>query len=522
MAIIKLQGDKEKQQGIYYEFDDTSTPLGEGGMGKVFRGRRINVYTHETRDVAIKFMFSGLPQNVIQRAEDEANIKLQHENLVEMMGFLAVETKLPNGVKAIRYHVVSELLIGVSLSDLIQGVVTDQNGVAIPYAQTLYKLYNSSPEQFAVTVVKKVLSGIMALHDAGYIHRDIDPSNVMVTRDGKIKLIDFGIAKKVDGLKTHDRNLTTAGQFMGKPQYAAPELIIGDLKNQNKPTDIYALGVLLFQLAVGHLPYEGPSNVVLNAHLRNKMPLQQVKTKGLRNIIAQATEKDCTKRYQTAAEFRAALDNFSMGRSDNSLDVKKIAIIGGIAATIIVVIACIALLISKGDKEEPSPQPDVTENVDTSNTKQQVGNENTLSIPAIRKQLLNPSEAKDGLDALKSMVDNGNVEAKFILSRLYAVSSGSFTLNDEFVTMQANLKKELSQNPSKAHSLLGEIIKTQVDYYPALYELACDYYEGPSLTGGEARNLRYAKELLDKAYKYASEAEDPVYVNKISALLRKY
>lgn len=145
-----------------------------------------------------------------------------------------------------------------------------------------------------------------------------------------------------------------------------------------------------------------------------------------------------------------------------------------------------------------------------------------MSIPAIRKQLLNPSEAKDGLNNLKEMVRNGNVEAKFILSRLYAVSSGSFTLNDEFVTMQANLKKELSQSPSKAHSLLGEIIKSNGEYYPALYELACDYYEGPSLTGGEARNLRFAKELLDKAYKYASEAEDPVYVNKISALLRKY
>ena len=88
--------------------------------------------------------------------------------------------------------------------------------------------------------------------------------------------------------------------------------------------------------------------------------------------------------------------------------------------------------------------------------------------------------------------------------------------------MQANLKKEISQSPSKAHSLLGEIIKAKGNYYPALYELACDYYEGLSLTGGEARNLRYAKELLDKAYKYASEAEDPVYVNKISALLRKY
>ena len=522
MAIIKLQGDSEKKQGIYYEFDDTSTPLGEGGMGKVFRGRRINVYTHETRDVAIKFMFSGLPQNVIQRAEDEANIKLQHENLVEMMGFLAVDTKMPNGATATRYHVVSELLIGVSLSDLIQGVVTDQNGVAIPYAQTLYKLYNSSPEQFAVTVVKKVLSGIMALHDAGYIHRDIDPSNVMVTRDGKIKLIDFGIAKKVDGLKTHDRNLTTAGQFMGKPQYAAPELIIGDLKNQNKPTDIYALGVFLFQLAVGHLPYEGPANVVFNAHLRKKMPLPQVKSKGLRNIIAQATEKDCTKRYQTAAEFRAALDNFSMGRSSNSFEVNKTALIGGIAAAVTILVACLVIFVPKGDSDGADQEAEVVEKVETTNDGQQNVSGNTLSVPDIRKQLLNPNEAKKGLQGLKELAASGNIEAKFILSRLYAVSSGSFTLNDEFVTMQANLKKEIFQSPFKVHGLLGEIIKSKENYYPALYELACDYYEGPSLTGGEARNLRYAKELLDKAYKYASEAEDPVYVNKISALLRKY
>ena len=57
MANTKLQGEKEKQQGFYYEFDSSSTPLGEGGMGKVFRGRRVNIHTHETRDVAIKFMF---------------------------------------------------------------------------------------------------------------------------------------------------------------------------------------------------------------------------------------------------------------------------------------------------------------------------------------------------------------------------------------------------------------------------------------------------------------------------------
>ena len=76
MAIIKLQGEKEKREGYYYEFDTTSTPLGEGGMGKVYRGRRININTGEVRDVAIKFMFAGLPERVIQRAENEANIRI--------------------------------------------------------------------------------------------------------------------------------------------------------------------------------------------------------------------------------------------------------------------------------------------------------------------------------------------------------------------------------------------------------------------------------------------------------------
>jgi len=110
MATIKLQGEKEKIQGVYFEFDTNSQPLGEGGMGKVYRGRRINIHTNEIRDVAIKFMFAGLPPNVIQRAEDEANIRIQHDNLVEMMGFLAVEQKMSNGTVSIRYHVVSELL----------------------------------------------------------------------------------------------------------------------------------------------------------------------------------------------------------------------------------------------------------------------------------------------------------------------------------------------------------------------------------------------------------------------------
>ena len=325
---------------------------------------------------------------------------------------------------------------------MLQGEITDQFGNAIPYAQSLYQTYNADPEKFAVTVIKKILSGIMALHDAGYIHRDIDPTNIMITQDGKIKLIDFGIAKKVDGLKTHDRNLTTAGQFMGKPQYAAPELIIGDLKNQNKPTDIYAIGILLFQLIVGHLPFEGPSNVVLNAHLREKMPLKQIKDSGLRKIIERATNKDCTKRYQSAAEFRAALDSWTPNPSP-VIDIKKIGMIVGAAALGILLIVCVVIFWP--DK------PETISEVDNQTVNVQQNQDTPTSITSIRKMLLNPSEAKEGFEKLKQLVKDDNPEALFIMSRLYAVSSGSFTLNDDFVTMQANLQGVVAPNPAEAH-----------------------------------------------------------------------
>ena len=515
MAIIRLQGEAEKQQGIYYEFDSASTPLGEGGMGKVYRGRRINILTHETRDVAIKFMFAGLPPNVIQRAEDEANIKIHHDNLVEMMGFLAVETRMPNGMVSVRYHVVSELLIGVSLSDLIQGVVTDQSGAEIPYAKTLYKLYNTDPEQFAVTVVKKILAGIMALHDAGYIHRDIDPSNIMITRDGKIKLIDFGIAKKVDGLKTHDRNLTTAGQFMGKPQYAAPELIIGDLKNQNKPTDIYAVGVLLFQLIVGHLPFEGPSNVVLNCHMRSKMPLKLISNGNLRKIIEHATEKDCTKRYQSAAEFRVALDSYKQGGGswlNINFEDKKM-LLGGVIAALIVVVVVILLKALPSTPINPY-DPDEPDTVQISMSKE------VSPLEQARDNLLNAGNAAKGLRELNALADGGDVEAKFILSRLYAVQVGAVTLSDEYVLMQENLNGTLSPDARKAHNILLEIKDKDPKYYKALYELACDYWEGSA--AGAQRDLSLAKKLLNEAATLAKNASDKVYENKINAMLQKY
>ncbi len=302
MKKLILQGDDEKLKGIHYEIDTDSDPLGEGGSGTVYRGVMVNSNGSE-RDVAVKFLFNDLPPEQLARARKEASIQIRNDNLLEMLGFI----ELTDDIGEKRYHVVSELLSGVMLHELLNGKVENADGIPVPYAKTLYELYLTDKTRFAITILKSVLSGVLALHDNGYIHRDIDPSNIMITTSGHIKLIDFGLAKSI----APDSNavpLSVHGQILGKPEYAAPELVIGDISRQNKTTDIYALGVLLFQLATGHLPFEGTMIDVLKAQREKKPPLSDVENKSLREIIGKAMEKNQAKRYQTASEFRSALD----------------------------------------------------------------------------------------------------------------------------------------------------------------------------------------------------------------------
>ena len=155
-----------------------------------------------------------------------------------------------------------------------------------------------------------MLSGIMALHDVGYIHRDIDPTNIMVTTDGKYKLIDFGVAKQLVRLNTTDKGLTSSGQFLGKAGYAAPELVLGDVRNQNYSTDVYAVGILYYQLLTGHLPFQGTSYNQMEAQLHKKMVLKDIKSYQIKTVIEKATEKRQRDRYSTSAQFRAAIDSF--------------------------------------------------------------------------------------------------------------------------------------------------------------------------------------------------------------------
>ncbi len=335
MSVI-IQGVREREMGIYYQFD-RSAKLGEGGMGSIYSGYM--VFVNGERDaipVAIKEIRDELAANpqLIERAEREASIQIDHDNLLRMYGLVAnVEYDQATGRQSTKYYMVMELLPGLNLDQVLNGFFVNSFGMPIPYAQSLYSAYRVNPTIAIATIITSLLQGLKALHTRGYIHRDIDPTNVMITERG-IKLIDFGVCK--DLCARDIVQLTLDGSFIGKPEYAAPELASGDVNNQNYSTDIYAVGILMYKLAVGRLPFVGTNQEILVAQMTRDVPVSDIADKRLRSIVKKATQKKQAKRYQSAEEMIMDLDkqilqrgkttdllvkngetNFSNGGNDN-------------------------------------------------------------------------------------------------------------------------------------------------------------------------------------------------------------
>lgn len=521
MALYKIQGKSEKQKGIYYEFDSDDSPLGEGGMGKVYKGRCVDEHSRQSRSVAIKFMYSDLPSYAIEKARREAEIRFRHENLVEMLGFIETEDKGAFGEIVRHYHVVSELLEGIALSELLDGKFIGNLGRYIPYAEKLFREYHSDPCRFAVNIVKCILSGLNTMHDAGYIHRDIDPSNIMVTIDGHIKLIDFGIAKKFNALTSSDKHLTSAGQFVGKPEFAAPELVLGAIDEQNQTTDIYAVGILLFQLIVGHPPFEGDRTEVLQKQLHESLPLRQVKNSGLRKIISKATEKSRAKRYQSASEFRVDLDRLNSATTSPSVEWKPryTYMIGGAAACCAIVVAA-TLFITKIDPQT-QPQELVTTGINS-----QI--EQAMAYDyASATALLHDRQTSDmGLRQLDSLSAKGDARASFLLSRLYFNKKKADDYFPDSIVQLQNICG-IQTDCYKSHELLKRAVEQDPSFYQAVYELASDYLGGPQRTDAvkyvdDFPDFHKCHKLFVRALTDAQNANDQVYVDRIKLQMYKY
>ncbi|HEY4243018.1 MAG TPA: serine/threonine-protein kinase [Kofleriaceae bacterium] len=196
--------------------------VGQGGMAVVYRG----IDRSLKRVVAIKVLHRHLSdyQEARDRFEREAQAvaKLRHENILEIFDFAAKESES---------YIVTEFIDGQTLKQAIS-----ERPIAYP--------------EVGAMIMLQVARALAHAHAAGILHRDIKPENIMVRSDGVVKLMDFGISHMVDL-----ERLTVTGQLLGSPAYMAPEHVEG--RPLDFRTDVFAVGIVLYQLAVGKLPFEG-------------------------------------------------------------------------------------------------------------------------------------------------------------------------------------------------------------------------------------------------------------------------
>jgi eukaryotic-like serine/threonine-protein kinase len=245
--------------------------IGRGGMGEVYRAVQRSIGAQ----VAIKVLSHDHARDpeVAERFVVEARIPnlVRHDGLVNVLS-LGV---LPDG----RPYQLMEHLTGASLAELIR-----RRGALPP--GTLCEW------------LREALRALAALHVRGIVHRDVKPSNLFVTASGRLKLLDFGIAKLVE---PGGRNLTRTGHLLGTVEYMAPEQAAGEPVDPR--ADLFALGVVLFEGVTGRRPFEGRS---LDA-LASREPPPAVSPAALDEVIRTAMAPDPARRFASAAAMEAAL-----------------------------------------------------------------------------------------------------------------------------------------------------------------------------------------------------------------------
>lgn len=301
MNIIKLQGEEEKHKGIYFEYDEDSIPLGEGETGRVYKGFCVDDRMGHRFPVAIKAMYKDLPKIFVDKARYQASVNINNPFLPKMYGFIEMPSySVTNGYasKYTRYFLVMELLNGVTLHDLIKGLIYDRDGSVSLEVKRIYEEYVAHKYVTIQYLMSKILSGVNALHAENIILCDFNPTNIIITDDGGIKLIDLGHCKLVESLQLVNSNAPFAVNEL-QAVYAAPELLLGYKSCLCPSADVYALGVLLFQMCTGKPPLRGYS---LFYKSTRKTSLHEIKHHSFRKIVNRATQIIQSKRYSSADE----------------------------------------------------------------------------------------------------------------------------------------------------------------------------------------------------------------------------
>lgn len=274
--------------------------LGEGGMGNVYFAR------HESMDrlVAIKAILPELIANedVKKRFLIEASTmsKLQHENIVTLYDYVSNEDGL---------FLIMEFVDGIQLD---------------VYMKNLGKPIE---EELAIEFTKQIVSACNHAHERDVVHRDIKPPNVMITADGNVKILDFGIAKIMND---EVNNLTKTGTQLGTVYYMAPEQVKGE--EITPSTDIYSIGVSLYQMVTGVRPYSDMTTEyqiydrIVKEDLPDPRTLNSALSEYVTKVISKATRKATSDRFSNCKDFLEVLNNQENLRAKYSGEKQPIAV----------------------------------------------------------------------------------------------------------------------------------------------------------------------------------------------------
>lgn len=253
--------------------------LAVGGMGQVWRGRDDGLEL----DVAIKVLKDGAGENAVflKRFEIEARnaARLAHRNICQVLDYGAIGTSA---------YMVMELVEGESLAGILEREVVLE-------------------ERRLVQLLLHTCAGLHAAHEAGIIHRDVKPGNLLVQPDGLVKVTDFGVSRSQD-----QTTLTQTGMVMGTAQYLAPELALG--KEATPQSDLYAVGIVAFEALVGKRPFTAASPVdIAIAQVNDAVPpLPSTISPGFAALIMDLLEKNPRRRPHSAARLSALLANLRL------------------------------------------------------------------------------------------------------------------------------------------------------------------------------------------------------------------
>ena len=255
--------------------------LGQGSFGTVWLaddmrlGRQValKVADEQNRDVS----------SLLHEARSAA--ELRHPNIITVHDV---------GEDDGRVYIASEFIDGMNLRDLLSTGRPNLNK--------------------AVELTKTVASALQHAHDHNIVHRDIKPSNIMIDDDGRPFIADFGLAKRLSG----DASISAEGSILGTALYMSPEQARGQTGRTDGRSDLYAVGVILFEMLTGHVPFRGNVHAVLHQKTREDPPtprtLNQKLPKDLETICIKCLQREPDKRYRTAGEVAEELQRFQDGK----------------------------------------------------------------------------------------------------------------------------------------------------------------------------------------------------------------